>query len=122
MAFERAPELVPRIAAIGENMAQPWEAIADRFEDIDGPVAVLNIGGMNQDEDQIAAGVSNDMPFAAFDLLARVIVQTPPLSVVLTLWLSMTSPLGEASRPSISRRFIINTMLIASNKLVSRQE
>ncbi len=73
MAFERAPELVPRIAAIGEHMAQPWEAIADSFEDIDGPVAVLNIGGMDQDEDQIAVGVSNDMPFAAFDLLARVI-------------------------------------------------
>jgi hypothetical protein len=73
MAFERAPELVPRIAAIGEHMAQPGEAIADSFEDIDGPVAVLNIGGMDQDEDQLATSVSNDMPFAAFDLLACVI-------------------------------------------------
>lgn len=51
-------------------MAQPWEAIADRFEHIDGAVAVLNVGSVDEDEDQEAAGIGNDMPLAPFDLFA----------------------------------------------------
>jgi hypothetical protein len=38
-------------------MAQPEEAISDGFEDIDGPIPVLDICGVDQDEYQKAAGV-----------------------------------------------------------------
>ena len=46
---------------------------------------------------------------------------TPPLSVVFTDWLSITPALGEASRPSISRRFMTSTVLMAANRPALRQ-
>jgi hypothetical protein len=54
-------------------MPQPGEALAYRLEYIDGAIAVLNVGGMDEDEDHEAASVGEDMPFPALDLLARVI-------------------------------------------------
>ena len=51
-------------------MPQPWEAKARRLQPIDGPVTVLDVGGVDEDEDQKAAGVGEDMALAAFDLLA----------------------------------------------------
>ena len=35
--------------------------------------AVLDVGGVDEDKDEKAAGVGQDMPLAALDLLARVI-------------------------------------------------
>lgn len=82
---------------------------------------------MDEDEDQEAADVSQDVPFAAFDLLASVkarysatLAALNSVSVVFTDWLSITPALGEASRPSISRRFITSTVLMASNRPASR--
>jgi len=66
-------EFVARIAAIGKNMAQPGEALPHSLEDIGRAIAVLNIGGMHENEDEEAAGVGQDVPLAAFDLLARVV-------------------------------------------------
>jgi hypothetical protein len=54
-------------------MAQPREAFAHSLEDIDGTVAVLNVGGVDKDGDEKAAGVCQDVALAAFDLLSRVI-------------------------------------------------
>ena len=73
--------------------------MAHRLEDIDGTVAILNVGGMDKDKDQEAASISENMAFASFDLLTRTVAANPPLSVVLTDWLSMTPALGGASRP-----------------------
>jgi hypothetical protein len=53
-------QLVTRIAAIGEDMAQPGKAPPHGFEDIDRAITVLNIGGVGQDEDEEAAGVGQD--------------------------------------------------------------
>ncbi|AQS85465.1 hypothetical protein A0U92_12500 [Acetobacter aceti] len=60
------------------------------------------------------------MALATFDLLSSVITANSPLSVVFTDWLSITPALGEASRPSISRRFMTSTVFIASNSPASR--
>ena len=60
MAFERSLEFVADTAAIGADMAQPGGRCANGFEDIDCTVAVLNIGGMDQDEYQKTAGVGDD--------------------------------------------------------------
>ena len=57
MSLERVPELVAGVAAIGEHMAQPGEAKTHRFQHIDRPVAVLNIGGVDENEDQKSASV-----------------------------------------------------------------
>jgi hypothetical protein len=36
-------------------------------------VAILDVGGMNSDSEEAAVGVGQDVAFAAFDLLARVV-------------------------------------------------
>src|ERR1700716_2269756 len=77
MAFECVPEFFPRIAAIGEHMAQPREAETDGLENFGCAVAVLNISGMDEDEDQKSAGVGDDVALATLDLLARVIARDP---------------------------------------------
>jgi len=55
VGFERGFEFVAGIATVGKHMAQEREAEADGFEDIDSAVAVLNVGGMDEDEHQKAA-------------------------------------------------------------------
>ncbi len=54
-------------------MPREREAEADGFEDIDSAVAILNVSGMDENEHQKAAGVGDDMAFAALHLLAGVI-------------------------------------------------
>ena len=53
-------------------MAQPGVAKTHRFEHIDRPVTVLDIGGVDEDEDQKSAGVGEDVTLAASDFLACV--------------------------------------------------
>ena len=69
MAFERGPEFVAAITAI-EDMPQPWEPEAHSLEDIGSAVSVLDVGGMDEDEEQKAAGVGDVISFATFDFLA----------------------------------------------------
>jgi len=121
-------KFVARIAAIGEDMAQPGKPPPHGFEDINRAIAVLNIGCVDQDEDKEAAGVGQDMPLAALDFFPRVIAGRAAAlaslafgSVVLTDWLSITPALGLASRPSISRRFMTSTVFIASSSPALRQ-
>ncbi len=107
MALERALELVTGIAAIGEDVSQPGEPEADGFEDIGGAIAALDVGGVDEDEDQKSAGVGEYVPLATLDLLARIIAgKCRRLSVVLTDWLSMTPAVGLATRPTCSRAVI----------------
>ena len=47
-------ELVPDMAAIGEDMTQPWVEPADRSEDGYGAVAALDVGGMDLQSDQMS--------------------------------------------------------------------
>ena len=46
---------------------------------------------------------TRDVPLAALDLLGSIVAARPPFSVVLTLWVSMMTAVGLASRPSVSR-------------------
>lgn len=70
-------ELVARIAAIGEDVAQPWMAEPDRLQQVGSSVAILNIGPVDPHEDQEAERVGDDVALAPFDLLARVIAANP---------------------------------------------
>lgn len=70
--LQGSPQLRPGIAAIGEDMAQPRPALEDRFQDGGRSVAVLNVGGMDDQPDHEAERIDDDMPLAAHDLLARV--------------------------------------------------
>jgi len=82
---KRFPEFVTGIASIGENMTHPGETTAHGFEDIDGAVTILDIGRVHEDEDQKPAGVRQDMPLPAFDILAGIIAARPLLIVALCL-------------------------------------
>jgi hypothetical protein len=77
--------------------------VLDLFQQIPGAVGVLNISGVDEDTKQKAGGIDPDMAFAALDLLGGIVAARPPFSVVLTLWVSMMTAVGLASRPSVSR-------------------
>jgi hypothetical protein len=46
------------------------------------PVAILDIGGMNDDGDQQPQRFYEEMPFSPVDFLARVVTMDPPFTVV----------------------------------------
>ena len=58
---------------------------------------------MNYDCQQQPYGIHDDMALASHHLLTSVIATRPPLSVVLTDWLSMMAALGVGSLPSAWR-------------------
>ncbi len=64
-------------------MGKPGKALANGRHDINGPVTVLNVGGMGKEADQETAGIGQNVTLAVLDLISRVIVRTPPLSVAL---------------------------------------
>jgi len=70
-------------------------------------VAVLNVGGMDDDAQQETKRVDQDVPLAPRDLLACIkalrVDQRPPFCAALALWLSMIAALGLAARPACSR-------------------
>jgi hypothetical protein len=77
VSLERVAEFVSGVAAIGEYMAQLGKAETHRFQHIDRPVAVLDIGGVDGNEDQKSAGVGENVALATPDFLIRVIAPNP---------------------------------------------
>lgn len=70
--FQRTPQFGARIATIGEDMAQPRPALDDGLEHLRRPVAILDRSAVDDEADQQAKRVDDDVPLAAVDLLARV--------------------------------------------------
>ena len=96
------------IASIGEDALDEGEqAAGTSIENQPRPVAVLNIAGMNDDVQQEAERIDQDMALAPGDLLARIkplrVKRRAPFCAPLALWLSMIAAVGLASRPSRSR-------------------
>ena len=109
-------------------MAQPGEEIVNGFDNERGAIAVLNIGGVNLGADEEANRIGDDMALASPSLrwgrlltfLPASYPRGPPLSVVLTDWLSMIPAEGLASRPAASRVSTNNSKLIRSKMPLSR--
>ena len=78
----------------------------DLLQQIPSAIGVLNIGSVNEDTEQKARGIDPDMALTALDLLGGIVAARPPFSVVLTLWVSMMTAVGLASRPSVSRSVV----------------
>jgi len=70
---ERIAQLAAGIAAIGEAMAQPREAVADAGEQVRSAVAILDARLLDHRPDQEALGVGDDMALAALDLFTGII-------------------------------------------------
>ena len=96
------------VAGIGEDALDEREQTARAaVEDQADAIAVLHVGGVNDDVQQEAERVDKNVPFAALDLLARVIAlrvdRGPPFCAPLALCASMIATVGLASRPAFSR-------------------
>jgi hypothetical protein len=59
----------------------------------------LDIGGLSLGTDQQTAGVGHHVALSPTDRLGRILTPWPPLSVVLTDWLSITPADGLGGKP-----------------------
>ena len=96
------------IAAIGEYALNEGEqAPGALIEHQSRSVAILHVGGMDDDIQEQAERVDKNMSLAARNLLARIealrVERSAPFCAALALWLSMMATVGLASRPSCSR-------------------
>lgn len=101
--FVRPRDQFSGVSSIGPNPFQSRE-LPDQFGQHPlGPVAILDIGRMYNHPQKQAQGVYNDVPLAAFDLLASVVATCPPFSTVFTDWLSMMAAEGLGFRSAWRR-------------------
>lgn len=70
--FEAPFQFRPSIATIGEDMPQVRVFPADGFEHGGCAIAILNIGGMDNESDEVPERIGDDMSFASLDLLTRI--------------------------------------------------
>jgi len=75
---------------------------------------------MDKDTEQEAGGIDPDMALAPLDLPGGIVAARPPFSVVLTLWVSMMTAVGLASRPSVSRNVMTREWRMVSHTPASR--
>src|SRR6266568_3132692 len=103
------------IAAVGVEDGQAGDDTLEPGQQRHGAGPVLNIGRVGQNGEQESERIDHDVALAASHLLAGIPAARPPLSVVLTLWLSMIAADGLASRPSASRAAMRRTCSISSH-------
>ena len=92
------------VASIGEDGLDEGKRSARRAKQLAGAVAVLHVGGMDDDAQEQAERIDEDVALAPRDLLACIeaprVERSPPFCAPLALWLSITAADGLASRPS----------------------
>ena len=91
------------IPPVGKDQFQSPESSAQTFHQQHAAVAVLNVGGMNDQLDDQPQRVDQDMSLASLDFLARIISTVPPFSAVFTDWLSMMPAEGVGFFPAFRR-------------------
>ena len=97
---------LPRIPAVGEDHLKPSEACAQLLNQQFCSVAILDVGGMNDQGEDQPKGVDDHMTLAAQRFLARVVPPVPPFSAVLTVWLSRMPTLGVGFLPAFCRTWM----------------
>ena len=95
------------ITGVGEDLLDRGEAAACVAQQAASAVAILHAGPVDDDVQQQAKGVDDDVPLAARDFLARVVAlrvdRRPPFCAALALWLSRIATVGPGLRPDASR-------------------
>jgi hypothetical protein len=104
----RRRQLRSLIVGIGEDAFDEREAAARAaIEDEPSAITILLVSRVDDDVQQEAERVDENVPLATRDLLARVIPRRierrPPFCAPLALWASMIATVGLASRPACSR-------------------
>src|SRR3954454_14346708 len=111
---------LPRVVGpVGPDQLEPGKAVAYLVENQHGPVAVLDVGGVDDDAQRQSFGVDERVDLAALHLLGSVVAYTAvaaaPFSADFTDWLSSTAALGLASRPRRSRSVPCSVLQIADH-------
>jgi hypothetical protein len=79
----------PLIGAVGKQLLEKRKPIAQRLQQCDAAIAILNAGGMNVGVQQQTQRIDENMPLLALDQLARIepvrIDPGPPFSALFTL-------------------------------------
>lgn len=95
------------VAGIADETLDEGEALPGLAQQGFRAVAILHAGGVDDDRQQQAERVGQDVALAAENLLARIVAgriqRSPPLTAPLAVWLSMIAVEGLASRPACSR-------------------
>jgi hypothetical protein len=69
---ECVDELFAAIHPVGKDMFEPGKAISQAFQQGDGAMDILNVGGMNVDGQEETIGVGDDVSLASIDPLSGV--------------------------------------------------
>jgi hypothetical protein len=101
-------EQVACILSICPDLLQARKVLGTVLQNLLGSLPVILVGGGDKDLQDPSARVYEEVAFAAFDFLVRVIADVivcfaPPFSVVLTDWLSKTAAEGVGSCCSRTR-------------------
>ncbi len=94
---------VTSIGLIGPNQPEPGEPVLEDRQEGVSALALLHVGARDDHCQQAPQGVDEAMPRAPFALCVPVKAAAPPLSVVLTDWLSMIPALGWRCFPAATR-------------------
>ena len=94
---------LPGITTIGPDHFEAPPSRAQLLDQQFAAVTVLDVGRVNDQCEDQAERVNNDMALAPLCFLARVVPSLAPFSAVLTDWLSMMPALGVGLRPSSIR-------------------
>lgn len=100
------------IAAISEEIPQQRVFFADGFEHSGRTLTVLNIDGMNNKPNEVPEHNGDDIPFAVFAPLHRIEAARPTRLVVFNDWLSITSAVDDAGRPTCFRTIVARSWLM----------
>ncbi len=99
--------LASGVSAISKNAFDEREHSSRPAQQVESAIPVLNIGGVNDDVQQEAQRVDQDVPLTTLDLLARVVARRieprPPFCAPLAVCESIIAAVGLGSRPSCSR-------------------
>jgi len=90
------------ITAIGPDQLQSRTPSTKLAQDLFAAGMVLNVRGMNDQGNNQAKRIDQNMTFTPLYLLARIVATVPPFRR-LTLWLSRMAALGVGLRPFLRR-------------------
>ena len=100
---DRPVDKLAGITAIGPDDLQAPPSRTQLPDQQLAAVTVLDVGRVNDQREDQAERVNDDMALAPLGFLARIVPSVAPFSAVLTDWLSMMPALGVGLRPSSIR-------------------